>query len=320
MRINILFGVMCLLVCLSACSQKSFKLVLFPDTQTYTRLHPNIFNAQTEWVVRNSDSITFVLHQGDITDNNVEPQWRVAADAMNMIDGKVPYTIVPGNHDIGKNADVRNTDLLNKYFPFAKYSKMEGFGGAFEIGKMDNSWHTFKAGGLSWLILSLEFAPRNSVLSWAGRIIEDHPRHKVIINTHAYMYSDDSRMAPPDKWTPGAYGIGKDTGDNAPNDGEQIWEKLAGKYKNVMFVFSGHVLNDGTGKLVSKGVHGNTVYQLLANYQQGVLGSVNGGNGFLRIIKLDPKGKRIQVKSYSPYLDQFKTESDHEFTFEDVTF
>ncbi len=305
---------------LSACSPKPFKLVLFPDTQTYTRLHPAIFNSQAEWVVRNADSITFVLHQGDITDNNVDPQWQVAATAMSKIDGKVPYTFVPGNHDIGKNADVRNTDLMNKYFPFTKYSLMEGFGGVFEPGKMDNSWHTFKAGGISWLILSLEFAPRNSVLSWAGRIIEAYPRHKVIINTHAYMYSDDSRMAPPDKWTPVAYGIFKDTGDNTPNDGEQIWEKLAGKYKNVMFVFSGHVLNDGTGQLVSKGIHGNTVYQMLANYQQGVVGSVNGGNGYLRIVKLDPKRRRIEVKSYSPYLNQFKTEADHQFTFEEVKF
>ncbi|MEJ7691864.1 metallophosphoesterase [Daejeonella sp.] len=304
----------------SACSPKPFRLVLLPDTQTYTRLYPEIFESQTKWIASQADSIDFVLQQGDITDNNVDSQWAVAVTSMSMLDGKVPYTVAPGNHDIGKNSDVRNTDLFNKYFPFAKYSAMEGFGGVFKTGEMDNSWHTFKAGGLSWLILSLEFAPRNSVLSWAGRIIEDHPRHKIIINTHAYMYSDDSRMAPPDKWTPVAYGIWKDTGDNTPNDGEQIWDKLAGKYRNVMFVFSGHVLNDGTGKLVSTGVHGNKVYQLLANYQQGVIGAVKGGNGFLRIVSLDPKGKTIDVKSYSPYLKQYKVEDDQQFTFEGVSF
>ena len=35
-------------------------------------------------------------------------------------------------------------------------------------------------------------------------------------------------------------------------------------------VFSGHVLHSGTGQLVSAGVHGSHVYQMLANYQSGV--------------------------------------------------
>src|SRR5690606_42087534 len=67
------------------------------------------------------------------------------------------------------------------------------FGGAFEPGSMENTYHTFHAGGLDWLIVSLEFGTRNGVLQWAGEVIEAHPDHKVIINTHDYMYSDDTR-------------------------------------------------------------------------------------------------------------------------------
>ncbi len=51
-----------------------------------------------------------------------------------------------------------------------KYSKMKNFGGAFEEGKMDNVWYTFKAAGIKWLILCLEFGPRNNVLDWAERL------------------------------------------------------------------------------------------------------------------------------------------------------
>lgn len=309
------------LLLLTGCSStKPFNIVLLPDTQTYTRSYPEVFHSQTEWIANRADSIAFVLHQGDITDDNVEKQWLVAREALNKLDGKVPYTFIPGNHDMGKIADVRDTKLFNTYFPYEKYSKAKHFGGAFEPGKMDNTWHTFKAGGMNWLILSLEFGPRNNVLEWAGKIIEQHPRHKVIINTHAYMYSDDTRMGEGDSWLPQGYGIGKATGEESVNNGEQIWDKLAGKYKNVLLVFSGHVLHDGTGALVSKGMHGNNVYQMLANYQHGVRGSSKGGNGFLRILSIDPANKRISIKSYSPYLNEYKTELDQQFRFEEVDF
>ncbi|MEX2371363.1 MAG: metallophosphoesterase [Bacteroidales bacterium] len=308
----------------SSYRDNSFMLVLLPDTQSYSSNFPDIFNSQTSWIAEKADEITFVLHQGDITNDNIEKEWIVATDALEKMDGKVPYTFVPGNHDMGENgkAETRNTDLFNQFLPFNKYSSLRTFGGAFETGKMDNTYHTFRAGGRKWLILSLEFGPRNSVLEWAGSVIEDHPRHKVIINTHAYMYSDETRMSAErdHKWLPQNYGLGKASGADSVNDGEAMWEKLLGKYKNVMLVFSGHVLNDGAGTLVSTGINGNKVYQMLANYQGGVIGSENGGNGFLRMVTINPKANSISVRSYSPSLDQFKTDEEHEFTFEDVEF
>jgi hypothetical protein len=175
-------------------------------------------------------------------------------------------------------------------------------------------------GGFDWLILCLEFGPRNKILEWAGEVIQNHPNHKVIINTHAYMYSDDSRMdhETGDAWVPQDYGVGKGTGEDAVNDGEMMWKKLTSQHPNVLLTFNGHVLHDGTGKLVSEGVHGNKVYQMLANYQGGVEGSEKGGNGFLRIVTIDTEGKKISVKTYSPYIDQYKTEPDQQFDFGNV--
>lgn len=310
----------------TACSQppKPFTLVLLPDTQVYSHSYPEIFRAQAEWIAENADSITFVLHQGDITDFNSDEEWENAVAALSVMDGKVPYTFVPGNHDLGPkgNASVRDSELFNRYLPYAKYQKMPHFGGAFEEGKMDNTYHTFTAGGLGWLILSLEFGTRDKVLRWAGEIIEAHPKHKVIINTHDYMYSDDTRMSieREHSWVPQRYGVGKETGDEAVNDGEMIWEKLVRQYPNVLLAFSGHVLHGGTGQLVSTGEHGNQVYQMLANYQSGVQGSENGGNGFLRLVTIDTHAKTIAVKTYSPYLDAYKTEPNQEFVFDAVDF
>lgn len=311
------------LAVLSSCAaKKPFTLVLLPDTQNYSMKFPEIFRSQTQWIADNADSITFVLHQGDITNNNNVEQWENAVSALFLMDGKVPYTFVAGNHDFGSGggaANTRESELFNKYLPYEKYSKMEGFGGAFEEGKMDNTWYTFKAGGVNWLILSLEFGPRDKVLDWAGKVIADHPDHKVIINTHAYMYSDSKRMNAANadhKWVPQKYGVSKLTGEDAVNDGEMMWSKLVSKYPNILFVFSGHVLNSGLGYLESKGEHGNTVYQILANYQM----KEKGGNGFLRIMTMDTKNGRVSVKSYSPYINEYKTDPENEFVIENVGF
>lgn len=309
---------LCLLLLSCTNEEETITLVLLPDTQMYSERYPDIFHAQTAWIAKNADSISFVLHQGDITNHNTAEQWNVAASAMQRMDGRVPYAFCIGNHDIGTNgsADIRNTDLFNEWFPYSQYQDKPGFGGAMESGKMDNTWSVFHAAGLDWLVLSLEFGPRNRVLDWAGKVIEAHPEHQVIINTHAYMYSDDTRMsaAREHHWLPQHYGLGKATGDDAVNDGEAIWEKLVSQYPKVRFVFSGHVLNDGVGTLTSEGKHGNAVYQMLANYQTGVEGSEFGGSGFLRILKIDLKRQLLSVKTYSPYLNSYKTAEDQQFT------
>src|SRR5690554_1727235 len=99
-----------------------------------------------------------------------------------------------------------------------------------------------------------------------------------------------------------------------------MWEKLVSQHPNIMFVFSGHVLHDGTGYLVSEGKHGNKVYQMLANYQGGVENTVKGGNGFLRRLTINTAEKKITVKTYSPYVDEYKREPDQQFVIENVDF
>ncbi|MDR1746302.1 MAG: metallophosphoesterase [Tannerella sp.] len=298
------------------------RIALLPDIQTYTSNYPEIAIAQTQWLADNSDDFDFVLQQGDITDNNKPEQWERACKAFFLLDGKIPYSFASGNHDIGTNGstDERNTDNLNRYLPYDKYSRMKGFGGAFEKGRMDNTWHTFSAAGKDWLVLSLEFGARNRVLDWAAKIIRKHPKHTVIINTHDYMYSDDTRMGEGDMWLPQNYPIGKDRGKDAVNDGEMKWNKLVSRYPNILLVVSGHVLNSGTGRLVSEGIHGNKVYQMLANYQGGVRIPDDGKTGYMRIVTMDVKNGIIDVKTWSPWLNKYNTDENQQFTFENVDF
>jgi hypothetical protein len=99
-----------------------------------------------------------------------------------------------------------------------------------------------------------------------------------------------------------------------------IWEKLIKKFPNTRFVFSGHILRSGVGTLVSFNEAGNPVYQFLANYQEGVKGSIKGGNGWLRIVDLDFRKKRIYVRTYSPYINEWMKDPAHEFTIRHALF
>lgn len=319
-------GFLLLIVFFTSCSPKmqQARIVLLPDTQTYAEKYPEVLDSQINWVGRNAKEIAFVMQQGDLTQNNNDKEWKVIRDAFSRLNGKVPYVLAAGNHDMGsadgKFADVRNSTLFNTYFPYSQMSSLPGFGGAAEEGKMDNAYYVFRTGKINWLVITLEFGPRNSIVNWANDIIAKHRGHSVIINTHSYMYSDSTRQGPGDSWRPQAYGVGKDRGDSTVNDGEQLWEKLVKKHPNTRFVFSGHVLNSGVGILVSINDAGYFVYQMLANYQEGVKGSVKGGNGWLRIIDMNFKKKTITVSTYSPYINEYMYNPAHRFVIKNVLF
>ncbi|MDG3581524.1 metallophosphoesterase [Galbibacter pacificus] len=302
----------------------SFEFVVLPDTQSYVEEHPEIYLKQMQWIARNKNRFSFVIHEGDITQNNSTGEWQIAKKGFNMLNGKVPYTFCLGNHDMGsvpgKFADVRNTEKANNFFKVEALKQNSNLLASFPSGTIDNLCSQFNIAGYKWFVFSLEFGPRNKTIAWANKIIKSHPDAKIIINTHAYLYEDSTWQDGEDWWQAQAYGVGKETGDNAVNNGKQLWNKLVAKHPNVIMVFCGHVLKSGVGTLVSTGENGNKVYQMLANYQKGVEGSKNGGDGFLRIVKMDIDNKRISVSTYSPWLDAYKKDADHDFTFKNVDF
>lgn len=303
----------------SCSAQKSFEFVVIPDTQTYVEEFPEIYLDQMEWIAENQDRFSFALHVGDITQSNNEEEWEIAKEGFDLLEGKVAFSFSLGNHDMGsepgKFADTRNTSLANKYFSADEISYVIA---SFPEGTVDNLASTFTINDEQWMVLSLEFGPRNKTLEWAAELVDNHSEHKVILVTHAYLFEDGTLHEGEDWWLPEGYGIGEDEGSDAPNNGGEIWEKLVSRHENIKMVFSGHILKSGVGTLVSTGDNGNKVYQMLANYQKGVDGSEKGGNGFLRIIKVSEDS--ISVKTYSPWLGEYKKDEEHEFTFENVEF
>jgi hypothetical protein len=89
---------------------------------------------------------------------------------------------------------VNRTTHFNKYFPREKFAKTKEFGGTFDPKRHDNSWYHFDAAGMKFLIVSLECKPRDEVLDWANKVVAEHPEHRVIVLTHAYMGANGKRF------------------------------------------------------------------------------------------------------------------------------
>lgn len=282
---------------------KPFSIIVLPDTQIYSKVHPEILIEQTKWIKEQKDNLNIacVVQEGDITDGNTEKEWDNAVQAMHILDGILPYCMVMGNHDYGAGGPAaRNSTLFNKYFGTQRFRKESWYGGNFGDGN-ENAYYTIRAGGMDFLIVCLEFGPRNEVLEWANKVINDHGNYRTIIATHCYTYSDDTRVGDGDKWNPHTY--------KCSNDGEEMWEKLVKKHSNIFLVLSGHILNDGLGRLTSTGNHGNKVHQILSNYQM----KAKGGNGWLRIMKFVPAEDKIVVTTYSPVTKEYSNDPENQF-------
>lgn len=300
----------------------TWTLVVLPDTQYYSLFYPEVYERQTKWIAANKEKhhIQFVLHEGDVTDKNTPVEWERAKKAMDTLsEAKIPYVLTCGNHDYiarGDKSD-RPVPLINNYFKPSDYGN-SGSVGYFEEGKLENTWHTFTTPTGKYLVLALEFGPRDSVLEWANQIVASKPDHKVMMITHAYLYHDDTRY---DWAAKGAKQSGNPKKGQyvrgSVNDGEEMWQKLVSKHGNFEFVFSGHVCADGVGYRADKGDAGNVVHQMLVNFQDG-RGAVKplrgwGGGGFLRLLQFLPDGKTVRVRTYSPWYNEWLKGPDYEY-------
>jgi hypothetical protein len=299
-----------------------FTIAVLPDTQNYAWKYPDLYTAQTKWIADNvkSHNIPMVLHLGDITQHNTNEQWQAARAAHDLLKGKVPCAIAPGNHDLGLGGKANSRESgMTKFFPLAEFKQWPSFGGVYdqEPDRTENNYHRFEAGGRKWLVIALEFGPRNDVLRWAGDVAKKYSDHSAILITHAYLRPDDTRydrrvkiQVKGKESNKGLdnYALSKAAGGF--NDGEDIWQKLVSQHANFFLVISGHVCV--TGRRTDTGKHGNTVHQMVVDYQN----QEKGGNGFLRLLQFAADGKTIRAIDYSPSLDQPSSIPNTDFTLE----
>jgi hypothetical protein len=290
-------------------------VVVMPDTQYYAASYPEVFRQQTKWILDQKPALNIaaVLHVGDVVDaGGSKDQWALASSAMRKLDGIVPYVLVPGNHDMDSNRQ----GLMSATFGPAS---MPWITGTMTEGQIENNFALIDIGGRQWLVVGIEFGPRDAVVAWADKVLKAYPDRPAIIVTHAYLYNDGNRydiaISGSDTskdnyqwWIPQYYGF---TPSEGINDGEMLWRKLVLPNPNVRLVFSGHVT--GAARLTSTRPDGSRVHQMLSDYQW-LDAPPDFGYGYLRVVQLDYGKKTIQVQTYSPYLQQYLTDDANQFT------
>ena len=145
--------------------------------------------------------------------------------------------------------------------------------------------------------MSLEFAPRDTVIEWAQNITnkKKYEDYTIAVLTHSYLNSKNEHIEK----------------ENYPitdgNYGKAIWEKLVKQSSNIQMVFSGHIgtPNDfraHVGYRLDTNYAGKKVNQITFNAQ--ALGGGwhgNGGDGWLRILEFLPDKKTVKMRTFSPF-------------------
>jgi predicted outer membrane repeat protein len=93
-----------------------FSIVVLTDAQFYAELHPEILEAQIDWIVANQEeeNIIYMAQTGDLKDDQFcdnktlvnigtgagRTEWQIADEAYEDLDtADIPYAVLPGNHD-----------------------------------------------------------------------------------------------------------------------------------------------------------------------------------------------------------------------------
>ncbi|MFH1142961.1 MAG: LamG-like jellyroll fold domain-containing protein [Candidatus Eisenbacteria bacterium] len=277
-----------------------FTLIVLPDTQFYSAEMNGgtnaIFKAQTGWIVDNLATldIAFVQHLGDIVQNGdtYETEWMRADTSMAILEDSVatgladgiPYGMCVGNHDQTPAYDPDGTTTyFNQYFGTAEFESRAHYGGHYGANN-DDHFILFSASGLDFIAISLEYddSPEAEVLAWADSLLQAHSGRHGILTFHNLA------------------GTGNPASFSTP--GQIIYDALKDN-PNLFLMLAGHVSGEGRR---SDTYNGHTVHTLMSDYQD----RSNGGDGWLRIMRLSPANGTLHVQTYSPTLDQYEVDAD----------
>ena len=291
-----------------------YSFVAVPDTQYTTEFYPENLAPIYDWIVANKDEkkIEYVFGLGDITNtdtdaaktaDNGEYEWRTAYEQISKLNGVVDYSIIRGNHDVYNGGTGLDTYFGGDDFYAQQFTGTTG--GVYNMAydnyddgttpaySVANTWRTFEAGGDNWLVISLDYAPKNELLEWAGEIADAHPDHRTIIVTHGYL---NLNGRPTDRVHLG--GIGAYSWlEQGYNNGDGTWDKLVSRHANIELVLCGHVDYPDIVVAQNKNAFGNTVTQMLIDGQ--AQDKALGGLGLVAILYLSDEGQTMNVEYYS---------------------
>jgi hypothetical protein len=313
----------------SVATTGDFTIVMLPDTQIYTKSFPATFPAQVQWAVDNmgtSWNVGALIGVGDIVDGyGTISQWDNAKQSYDIAKAaNLPTFPAPGNHDYKFTDGSRCCDAnFNNYFGPSYFSGKSWYLGSKDPGKNQNFYGEFDEGGQKYLVIVVEPWPRSAALTWAHTVAAQYPQDKVILVTHIYMdwhgdvgannrhgLCDTDNKVSVSSISTGTPGMVATSDDH---EGDDTWMAVR-DIPNLWMILSGHVVNGSTSNAVGRrldlGTNGNIVVSIYADYQS----FTNGGNGYMRLLKIHPSTNTVDVTTYSPTLGTNLTDSGNQFT------
>lgn len=260
-----------------------YSFVWLSDTQYYSANYPHVLKSITDWIVKNKKTfnIQYMFHTGDLVDySESKRQWENISRYMKTIEkANIPYGVLAGNHDVQhKYNDYKN---YHKYFGTAKFKNKSFYGDSYENNK--GHYDLISVKGNDYLMLYMGWGITDKEIKWMNEVLKKYPERIAILSVHEYLLV---------------------SGNRSPI-GDKLFEEVVVPNKNVALVLCGHyhdsetlideIDDNGDGKVDRK------VYQMLADYQ----GAPKGGQGFIRLLQVDTSTNTIDVKTYSPYLNQY---------------
>ena len=299
----------------------AFTVAVVPDTQYESRSYPGMLTTRLSWLAahRADLRLAMVLQVGDVVDTTSDAtQWSRASAGFRRLNGKVPFVVAAGNHDMFTYADPAAPHAITRA-PFNRF--VSGFSdatpsGTYRPGDYLDTYSLFSAGGVDLLVINLEFGADDRRLAWAGQVADRYPGRHVLLLTHDYLSEKNALRGsdPADLYLPTSYYA-------SMNDGVDMWQELVRRHPNIQMVLSGHVIAPvssttpySVGRLVSTDLAGRSVYQTMANYSRWS----PAGRGYLRLLRFSPSRRTVAVTTYSPYENASLTDGRNRFTFSGV--
>ncbi|KFI72969.1 metallophosphoesterase [Bifidobacterium minimum] len=287
-------------------SDYDFTFAWESDTQYYNANYENDGYYQHQenihnWLIRNRSAmnIQYLFHTGDIVDNAQESdQWeRADAQYAKLDEAHFPYGVLAGNHDVSHKEE--DYTSFSTYFGESRYSSNPWYGGSYENNR--GHYDLISAGGLDFVVVSMGWGIDDSEIDWMNQVLKKYSNRIAILDFHEYLLAS------------GGLGL-------VP---QEVYKRVVVPNANVKMVLSGHY--HSAQKTVSKidtdgdGVADRNVVNLLFDYQA----MTEGGMGFIRLMHINTANATMQVRTYSPSLDKYGsqtvessdfTPSDEEFT------
>lgn len=320
-----------------------YSFAVIGDTQTMCEKDPAAMEAIYDWILKNQESqkIEYVIGLGDITNHSTDVEWKRANAYISKLNGKIPYTLVRGNHD---DWDDFNRNLHNGFYE----NTLDGMMTPGDITLTDPNQPGLVAPNKvvdkngNFLDSSGNIIPDGTLVTRENDIPEGGTVQGDLTNSYRYFSIDGTDylfltldFAPSPEilqWANDvieahpnhrviaithAYmyrdGTTLDANDcypptyyegyNDPQNGDQMWEKLFSQHENVCMVLSGHDPWQHVVYRQDEGIYGNTVTQMLIDAQY--VDYYMGSSAMVAMFYFSDGGDTLTVRYYSVAHDRF---------------